>query len=230
MSVLFTRRGATPKLYKAVFADNTWEQIVEICQSGEVPETWGVGDSKTMTINGADYQVDIIGKNHDSYSDGTGFAPLTFQLHDCYGTAYKMNNSNTSVGGWNSSAMRKNHLSAIEALLPAEVRAGLREVNKLTSAGNESTTINTTADKLFLLSEVEICNTDAYAVSGEGVQYTYYAKGNSVLKKLSGSNTNWWTRSPLSGSDASFCNITSGGKIGSASPIYELGIAFAFCF
>lgn len=142
--------------YDPVFANNTWAKIIKACQNKEVPETWVVGNQKAMTINGADYLIDIIGKNHDNYSDGSGKAPLTFQLHDCYGTQYAMNSSGTNRGGWKSCAMRSTHLPAILALMPTEVQNGIREVNKLTSAGSKSATINTTADKLFLLSEIEI--------------------------------------------------------------------------
>ena len=70
--------------YEANFADNTWAQIIKACQKKIIPTTWKVGDQKAMTINGISYQIDIIGKNHDDYSDGSGKAPLTFQMHDCY--------------------------------------------------------------------------------------------------------------------------------------------------
>lgn len=64
--------------YDPVFANNTWEQIIAACHNNEVPETWKVADQKTMAIGGVDYLIDIIGKNHDDYSDGSGKAPLTF--------------------------------------------------------------------------------------------------------------------------------------------------------
>ena len=48
------------------FADNDWSDIIAACHSGSVPSTWVVGNSKTMTINGASYQVDIIGKSRDA--------------------------------------------------------------------------------------------------------------------------------------------------------------------
>ena len=70
--------------YDPVFANNTWEQIIAACHNNEVPDTWKVADQKPMTIDGSDYLIDIIGKNHDDYADGSGKAPMTFQLHDCY--------------------------------------------------------------------------------------------------------------------------------------------------
>lgn len=58
--------------YDPVFANNTWEQIIEACHNNEVPDAWKVADQKPMTIGGSDYLIDIIGKNHDDYSDGSG--------------------------------------------------------------------------------------------------------------------------------------------------------------
>ena len=215
--------------YEANFADNTWEQIIAACQRGAVPETWAVGNHKTMMINGASYQVDIIGKNHDTYAAG-GKAPLTFQLHDCYADKKYMNISNKNSGGWTSCAMRSTHLPSILALMPTEVQNGIREVNKLTSAGNKSDTINTTADKLFLLSEVEIFGSTSYSAAGEGTQYDYYKAGNSKVKKQNGSADGWWERSPRASSSARFCMVDSGGDAYYGDASRPRGVAFGFCF
>lgn len=210
------------------FADNDWASIIAACHSGSVPSTWVVGNSKTMTINGASYQVDIIGKNHDTYTTG-GKAPLTLQLHDCYSEVKNMNSSNTNAGGWTNCDMRLKHLPAILELMPTEVQNGIREVNKLTSEGRQISTINTTADKLFLLSEVEIFGSTSYSVSGEGTQYAYYKAGNSKVKNVSGSANYWWERSPHASDATRFCFVDrSGGAIYNyASKSY--GVAFGFC-
>lgn len=224
-------KGMTvPSVIKANFADNTWATIIDACHKNQVPDTWVVGNSKTMLINGTEYQIDIIGKGHDDYADGSGKAPLTFQMHDCYGETKNMNSSNTSSGGWTSCAMRSTHLPAILALMPTEVQNGIREVNKLTSAGSQSSTINTTADKLFLLSEIEIFGKVTYSVWGEGTQYAYYKSGGSKVKNYNGRANNWWERSP-SGSDYTrFCDVYSDGGTSSANASNAFGVAFAFCF
>lgn len=226
MSVFFRRRGKASVL-DAIFANNSWEAIIAACQRGNVPDSWAVGDSKMMTIDSTDYQIDIIGKNHDTYTAG-GTAPLTFQLHDCYGTKYAMNSSNTNVGGWTDCAMRSTHLPAILAQMPSEVQSAIREVNKLTSAGNKLTTINTTADKLFLLSEIEIFGSRTYSKSGEGSQYAYYSAGNSKVKNFSGSANYWWERSPSS--SIYFCDVTSTGAAYYYKASNSTGVAFGFCF
>ncbi|MCI6760326.1 MAG: DUF6273 domain-containing protein [Clostridiales bacterium] len=182
-----------------------------------------------MMINGISYQIDIIGKNHDTYTAG-GKAPLTFQLHDCYGETKKMNSSKTNSGGWTSCAMRQTHLPAILALMPTEVQNGIREVNKLTSAGSQSSTINTTADKLFLLSEIEIFGSVRYSKSGEGTQYDYYKAGNSKVKNRNGSAAPWWERSPDASYSARFCVVRSGGRADTDTAGSAYGVAFGFCF
>ena len=216
--------------YEANFADNTWETIIAVCQKKIVPPTWKVGDQKAMTIGGTDYLIDIIGINHDDYSDGSGKAPFTFQLHDCYGEAKNMNSSSTNSGGWTSCAMRSTHLPAILALMPTEVQNGIREVNKMTSAGSQSATINTTADKLFLLSEIEIFGSVSYSKSGEGTQYDYYKAGNSKVKKFNGSAKRWWERSPRGNVSTYFCNVSIGGDASYYYARDATGVAFAFCF
>lgn len=221
--------AVTVSFLKDNFADNDWSAIIAACHSGSVPSTWVVGNSKTMTINGASYQVDIIGKNHDTYTAG-GKAPLTFQLHDCYADTKVMNSSSTNSGGWTSCAMRSTHLPAILALMPTEVRSGIREVNKLTSAGSQSATINTTADKLFLLSEVEVFGSTSYSAAGEGTQYDYYKAGNSKVKNRNGSAASWWERSPYASYSTRFCLVNGNGGANYITASDARCVAFGFCF
>ena len=44
----------------------------------------------------------------------------------------------------------------------------------LFSVGNNSSTIETVQDKIFLAAEIEIFGSISYSVSGEGTQYQYY--------------------------------------------------------
>lgn len=232
--MVFVTRLIQPggKSYNPVFAENEWADIIEACHSGEVPDTW-VADGtcyKDMLINGTNYRIDIIGKNHDDLADGTGKAPLTFQMHHCYAETKQMNSSNTNVGGWTNCAMRSTHLPAILNLMPAEVQAGIREVQKKTSAGSESSITRATNDKLFLLSEIEIFGSTTYSFAGEGTQYAYYQAGNSKVKNLSGGAKYWWERSPRSSNSTYFCTVLSDGNEDAVNASISRGVAFAFCF
>lgn len=212
-----------------VFENNTWENIATACQLNAIPDTWSVGDQKTITIDGWDYTIDIIGKNHDDYADGSGKAPLTFQMHDLYGSVYGMNSSATSVGGWTECDMRKIRLPAIMQLMPKEVRENIKEVTKLTGAGGESRNLVTTHDKLFLLSEIEITNKTDVSEVVEGTQYEYYANGASVRKYLDGIRKSWWVRSPYAASSAMFGYVIND-YVAGYNANYDCGVSFAFCF
>ena len=211
------------------FDDNTWDIIIDACHSGNVPDTWVAGDSKTMTIDGADYLVDIVGKNHDTYTAG-GIAPLTFGLHDCYGTTYPMNSSHTNSTGWDDSKMRTETLPAILAKMPENIRNGIRAVNKLTAKSGSSSTIKTASDKLFTFSEMEVYGSATKSYSGEGKQYDYYKAGNSKVKKVGGSDSWWWLRSPNKSGSISFVAVRLNGLVTTNDSSYRGGVCFGFCF
>ena len=221
--------AVTVDFLKANFADNTWDQIIEACHSGNVPDTWVAGNSKTMTIDGTSYQFDIVGKGHDTYTAG-GTAPITLGLHDCYGTTYSMNSGDTNSTGWDNSKMRTETLAAILAKMPENIRNGIRAVNKLTATNGSSGTLKTASDKLFLFSENEVYGSASNSYSGEGKQYDYYKAGNSKVKKVGSSASWWWLRSPHRSTSSYFCAVISGGSAGYSNASYPFGVCFGFCF
>ena len=211
------------------FADNTWDTIINACHLGSIPDTWVTGDSKTMTIDGVNYQFDIVGKNHDTYTAG-GIAPLTFGLHDCYGTKYPMNSNDTNSTGWNGSEMRTQTLTAILAKMPVNIQNGIRPVNKLTATSGTSSTITTASDKLFTFSEMEVYGSATKSYSGEGNQYAYYAAGNSKVKKVGSTASWWWLRSPFRNDRNSFCEVNTDGSVSNRYASGSSGVCFGFCF
>lgn len=219
----------------ASFADSSWSDIIAACQSGNIPDIWSVGDSKIMHIKDRDYQIDIIGKNHDNYADGSGKAPLTFQLHNLYATEYAMYDSTKNLDGWNICDMRLEHLPDVLSCMPSEIQNAIREVNKLTGVST-TTTITTTADKLFLLSEKEVLGGWGYSRDGEGDQYAYYQESSANKRKTNITNGDYdlyWLRSPneLVNGNAAYCAINSHGNERTRMMGYtSLGIAPAFCF
>ena len=204
----------------------SWDYIDSTSKSGNAASIWSVGDKKTVNIDGANYQVQIIGFDHDTKTSG-GKAGITFQLAKCLNSEYSMNSSRTNNGGWTKCKMRTSTLNSIFSSLPADLQSVIKDVDKLTSAGNGSSTINKTSDKLFLLSEVEVWGSTTNSFTGEGTQYAYYNAGNSKFKGAS-----WWNRSPSTKeSSECFCDFRDYGE---GSPGYtqaqiNLGVAFAFC-
>lgn len=213
--------------------DTTWDNIAIVSKLGKAQDYWKVGDTKTVAVNGVNYQFQIIGFDHDNLTtkDGTRTkAGITFQMVDCLNTTYSMNGSNTNSGGWNGSTMRTSTMATLLNQLPAALKNVLKSVNKLSGTGGGSTSgTQTTHDKLFLLSEVEIFGTTTYSVPGEGTQYAYYKAGNSKVKKVNGSANYWWERSPFSGNTTTFCFVTSTGAAGSSTASNSRGVSFGFC-
>ena len=209
-----------------VFGNNSWAAIIKACQEKQVPNTWNVGDRCNMTINNSTYAIDIIGKNHDDYADGSGKAPLTFQMHTCYATEYKMNNSGSNTGGWADCLLRTTGgFKIIKSKMPAEVVAALKAVTKKTTAGGASSAIDTTEDTLFLLSEIEVQGTRTHSYPGEGTQYAYYQTAANRKK-----NRAWYLRSPRTGSTTCFCRTGWSGDADWSVASEVDGIAAAWCF
>ena len=196
-----------------------------------------VGDSINIAINGTSYAFKIMGFNHDTLTTSTAYgsatatgkAGMTLQMADCLAGKAQMNSSNTNSGGWENCAMRKSNMATYLSQLTSAWQNAIKQVNKLSSAGSQSTTIKTTADKLFLLSEVEIFGSTSYSVSGEGTQYAYYKAGNSKVKNVSGSAYTWWERSPNASNTTAFCNVASGGNANYSTASNSYGVAFGFC-
>lgn len=217
-----------PFVVGATLNDTTWENINMVSKLGMAKQFWSVGDTKTISVNGTNYEFQIIGFNHDDKTAG-GKAGITFQMVDCLRTIYNMNSSNTNNGGWKNSAMRS-RMSTFLSQLPSDLQSVIKAVNKLVSVGNNTSTIETVSDKLFLLSEVEIFGSTTYSFAGEGSQYDWYKAGNTKVKKVNGSADYWWERSPHIGdANSYFCVVDRGGAASGDPAIDSNGVSFGFC-
>ena len=198
-----------------------------------------------LDVAGVEYSLymEIIGFNHDILSNNaaygkpnkSGKAGITFCCKDIFYNE-AMNTSAFNVGGWQQCKIRQTLSNLEENLYPDgagkfqyDWRPFIKSVNKKTGIGNSLGDLETTEDKLFLLSEVEVFGFVTYSVSGEGTQYAYYKAGNSKVKSKGGSPTGWWERSPFSGTSTSFCSVNSNGGASNNSAAYSRGVAFAFC-
>lgn len=221
-----------PFAYGGSLEATAWGEIGIASNLGLASQSFAIGDKKSVTLNGETYYAQIIGFDHDTLTTASGSrtkAGITFQLENCFATAYYMNSTNSNTTGWTSSYMRGTVMPLMKGYMPTALTNVLKKVNKLTSAGNKSSTINTTSDDLFLLSEIEVFGTNAFSKAGEGSQYGYYSAGNSKIKKVNGSANVWCERSPYHGNEFSFCYVKSDGDVGAADANQAHGVAFGFC-
>ena len=217
------------------FADSDWETIADVAKSGKASSYFKVGDEKTIQLTtGEEITVVILGFNHDDLTSG-GKAPISIGMKDCLSTTYKMNSTNTNVGGWDKSEMRTNTMATLLSQLPADLQKVIKAVNKKASAGNKETTITTSSDKLWLLCEEEISGAKTYGTGGEGTRYEYWTtvKDGTVaanrVKNRSGSANTWWLRSPYASYTSSFCYVNSSGIFIGSYADFASGVSFGFC-
>lgn len=206
-----------------------WADINAVGAAGAASAVFKRGDTKNVTLTtGEVITLRLEDFNHDDRSSG-GKAPMTFMMVDALNATAKMNNTDTNVGSWNSSAMRSS-MSTYLSKLPADLRAVIKPVIKKTTSGNKSTTIQSTTDSLWLPSpkEVGLLMTDA-GYKDEGTQYPLFTDNASRIKKVNGSAAHWWTRSPSTGSATYFRYVYSDGSNGYTSASNSCGVVLGLC-
>ena len=247
-------------LFNATLNSNTWAAIRAASDADEGANYWSVGDTKSITINGqvgnftfSNLSISpfILGFNHNSSKEGTH--RIHWQLGKIGGTMvglydnqynssvsgagyFHMNDSNTNVGGWKDSSMRKTLLgnsktptsplaNSLMAALPSDLRAVMKSVTKYTdnvgnATGSVAGNVTATTDYLFLLAEFEVFGSRYYANDYERnsqLQYDYYKASNSrVAYKHNATGTAvWrWLRSPNYHTYYGFCHVSTGGGNG----------------
>ena len=237
--------------YDYLYSDNpddnsgyTLAEFYGIITSGVAKDYFAVGDKikivpTTTAFVDSEIILQVYGFNHFKLSDGSDFAPVVFGMVGIMNAVYQMNSSNTNVGGWATSKMRKYLNETVFPALPIQWQAMIKEVSVLSSEGNTSATITSSADKLFLFSQAEVgFNTtivpykNEIAEGAEKVTFELFTDNNSRIKKYyngEGAAYTWWLRSPLSSSSTYFCLVSSGGNSSSYNANSSYGVAFGFC-
>lgn len=235
VSVAITTSGQTYSVeclfFNSVLSKNTWAQIAKASAAGKASQLWSVGDTKDITVGSETLTLVIMGFNHDDLASG-GKAGITFGMKNLMATTRRMNASNTNSGGFTGSEMYSWLQNTLLPTLPSDLQSVLKSVNKKTSAGSQSSTINTNSMKLFLFSEIEIFGSTTYSKAGEGSQYSYFATAANRIKYLSngsGSAGWWWGRSPHGSGSGGFCSVGSGGSAGNGGAGNTGGVCFGFC-
>lgn len=207
----------------------SWADVAAITKAGKATDYFAVGDQTTVTVNGASYAVEIIGFDHDDLADGSGKAGITFGLVDCLNTTYSMNATGTNVGGWESCVMRGTLNGSILSTMPADLQSVIKPVHKVASAGNTSKDMVTSTDSLFMFSVWELFGAKQYAAGQEGNQYARFSTADSRKKKVNGTVSTWFTRSPYGTDNGRFCLILTSGSCDYDGAGNNRGISFGFC-
>lgn len=260
-------------LFNSTLNSNSWAAIKAASDADEGANYWSAGDTKAITINGTvgnftfsnlSINAFILGFNHNSSKEGTH--RIHWQLGKISGTMvglcdnqygnnvngagyFHMNDSNTNVGGWKDSSMRKTLLgnsnsptsplaNSLMAALPSDLRAVMKSVTKYTdntgNASNSSGNVTATTDYLWLLAEFEVQGGRSYANQYEQnsqLQYDYYKAGNSKIAykhTAVGTAVWWWLRSPTYDYNGNFCGVSAGGGTDSGTAYYSAALLPGF--
>ena len=255
-----------------VLNNNSWETISKASQMGLAAQYWSVGDYKNIQISGtvqgmslnSTVSAFIIGFNHNSAKEGSN--RIHFQIGKTtsdkdiafcdsnynsvgFSEGFRMNLSNTNVGGWKDSYGRKTLLgnsgtpnsppaNSFMAALPADLRAVMKSVTKYTdNTGNSNNTngaVTATTDYLFLLAEFEVRGARSYAnlyEKGYQAQYDYYKAGNSKVKyrhDATGTAVYHLCRSVHYNDSYSFCLVSTRGTADLSNAVTSRGLAPGF--
>ena len=198
--------------YDPVFANNTWAQIKQACQSGNIPSTWAIGDTKTFSYvsNNITYNVTVrlvdktegryVYASDDSYTHATFFIEKQWYnpslTYTQAGSLYKNSELHTNYanGIYNNFV---NHSSSDLYGLIDEVKV------KCTTSANTFTNTEDVTCRLFDLSITETYGTAT--TENETVSYKtgevlgkmpYFVDNTSRTYTYNGNNNRWFTRSP----------------------------------
>ena len=220
------------------FGKASWSDIAALSESGSADKYFSVGDEKTISLTtGEQVTLVILGFDHDDLTGG-GKAGMTIGMKNLLATTYRMNATATNEGGWDESEMRTSTMATLLSQLPSDLQGVIKQVNKKATAGGASTSITTSADKLWLLAEVEVDGTTSAGYADEGEQYEYWktVKDGTVaadrikyLSNGSGSANGWWLRSPYVSVSASFRYFGSTGGVSYDNANIARGVSFGFC-
>lgn len=210
----------------------SWGEVSNIGRSGTARQRIALGAVKTDHMkNGFNAEYRVIGFNHDDLADGSGKAPLSWEMTRAYKDMRFMNQESTNDGGWNHCYLRKWLNSEFLSICSDELRSVIRPVTKLTSAGGKSLEIVESADNIFIISEKELFGRSIYSAPGEGHWYEYY-KQEDVPYFATDEDLEYcllcWLRSPNRTNYEYFCNVHTSGSADNTIANLPMGLLVGF--
>lgn len=172
-----------------------------------------------------------IGFDHDDLAEEFGKAPISWELTRVYKDSKEMNPRDTNSGGWDECALRKWLNTEFFDLCSDELQKVIKPVFKLSSAGNRSTEIVKSKDKIWLKSEKELFGRCRYSVPGEGHWYEVYRQEDEPYykKDINANKAYQWLRSADYRTNYFFCDANTDGSACVADAYYSLAVAPSFC-
>ena len=208
--------------------ETSWEKIREIVLTGNASRYWNIGDTKSITSkSGKNYTIRLadLQNGRYEYSDGSGSSKAVFEFVECYNLnntiGYRMNPTDTNVGGWAASEMRSQTMPMLLADLPDDMVAVMSQVKVLSSIGGRNKTDTSSSNNtLFIPATIELFDNkeDSIGLAESPLgQFDYYKAnniGSARIKYVVGETTMtpshaklYWNRSPYAYGSNAFCGV-----------------------
>jgi len=205
--------------------EDSWETIL----ANENPSaSYSVGDTKSISINGENHLMQIVGFGVDDKSDGTGKAKISWLMKDLLTTTHRMNATQTNEGGWPATEMRTWLRDTILPTIDTSIRSHIVDVNKTYYDCTDSTT-ETSSDNIWLASTREIFGDSPYYESSGPDYTTLFTDVESRKKKRSGSAQSLWLRSAHNSQASRFRIADINGYVVSDDANKPYGVCLGFC-
>ena len=197
-------QSITVESYSTVLQQNTWEDIAKAAAKGKAKNVWSVGDTKTITVNGENLLMTIMGFDHytlstsdakyndTTYNNGTKKTGITFMATTLPKTTQTIFSSSGS-GKYNYGDSAINtyleetliNKFPFASTLMREVEIGYKGSNYPADNTDRQSDYRSFSSnhKLFLLGYNEIGGTDTN-IAGQ-TKFAYIAANNKPNWKLS---------------------------------------------
>lgn len=126
---------------------------------------------------------------------------------------YHINSSQSNVGGWEASEMRNFCNDRIYNAFPTVWKSVIKKPYIPANIGNNTTTIVTSQDYVYLPSNVELTATTTDPYNNEGYAISWMTSTTDRIKKQNGVASKYWTRSAMRGYDRYWVYIAEDGSV-----------------
>lgn len=167
-------------------------------------------------------------------SDNDRYVNCAFLMKNLLDRTHRMNASNTNKGGWADSELCTWLNTRVYNGLPDQWKLLIQQVKVASSAGNQSSTISSSDDYIWIPSCKEVgfnTTSSPYSSESDGT-INYFTNDASRVKRLangSGAATWWWLRSPSIGYSYYFYCVNTTGSSGGSNASNSYGVCFGFC-
>ena len=250
-----TINGKVVVNYEPSFADASWEEISSAVKVN--PSAYAIGSTKTIkvydnpngeTTNGTykEYTLRVANNTAPAECNDSNFSQtacgFVVEFVDIV-ESRQMNSTGRNVGGWPATEMRTYANGDFLNKLPAELRKVIKATKVVSGHGSTSGETNfTSTDKIYLLSAHEVWEdgtnnqTSSAVTAYDNTRQLDYYKNigvttinySSIIKKYTGSVSNWWLRVARSDTVSSFLVVTNTGdwNVNNADTSYGFAPAF----